>query len=114
MIQRIQSIFLVLVAGCLIAMTFFPLWSKADIEAKESVKLSAQSIVKNALDESGAEIIVEERSTIFIAIVALIAAGIAIFSIFQYKNRLTQMKLGAMNALFWQLLWALPIGSLQK
>lgn len=99
MIQRIQSIFLALVAGCLIAMSFFPLWSKADMEAKESVKLTAQSMIKNALDESGAEIVVEERSTIFIAIVALIAAGIAIYSIFQYKNRLTQMKLGALNAL---------------
>ncbi len=99
MIQRIQSIFLVLVAGSLIAMTFFPLWSKADSEAKESVILTAQTMKKNALDASGAEIVVEEKSTIFIGIVALLAAGVALYSIFQYKNRLTQMKLGALNSL---------------
>ncbi|HSI89475.1 MAG TPA: DUF4293 family protein, partial [Adhaeribacter sp.] len=34
-----------------------------------------------------------------IAILAIIAAAVAIFEIFQYKSRLTQMKLGMLNTL---------------
>ncbi len=84
----------------MVAMSFLPLWSKADAEAKESVILTSKAMVKNVLDESGAEVVAQTNNTIFIMIVGLMAAGIALYSIFQYKNRLLQMKLGALNALF--------------
>ena len=43
--------------------------------------------------------IVSTRANWYIAVLVIIAGLVALVSIFQFKNRLTQMKLGALNAL---------------
>ena len=40
-----------------------------------------------------------QKWTFYIAMLALIAAGVAAYAVTQYKNRLTQIKLGALNSL---------------
>lgn len=43
---------------------------------------------------------ISSKSTWYIAALAIISSITALFSIFQFKNRLNQMKLGALNSLF--------------
>lgn len=105
MLQRVQSIFLLLVAICMILMLFFPIWSKGGTsdDQTEMIELNAFKQVYTSVDTMSAdqESAMEEEtvSRIYIAILALIAAGVAVFSIFKYGNRLTQIKLGALNSL---------------
>lgn len=100
MIQRIQSIFLVLVSATMVAMLFFPLWQKVDTEGKEKITLTPWTIVhdKENPQTEQAEI-VTEKAVYPIAGLAIIGAIVALFSVFKYDNRLLQMKLGALNSL---------------
>lgn len=92
MLQRIQSIFLLLFAAAMLTVLFAPLWSKS--EGPESIKLDAYTIQHVNGDD-----MLHEASTIYLAIGAIVCALLAIISIFQFKNRLNQMKIGALNAL---------------
>lgn len=100
MIQRIQSVFLFISAAVMIAVVFLPLWGKVDMNSSELVTLNAFKLTFENFDESGSKTLVLAKDTFYIAILALISAGIALFSIFQYKNRLRQIQLGALNSLF--------------
>lgn len=95
MIQRVQSVFLLLVAIAMICLFFLPVWSKTDAAGVEYV-LDAYKLAPVTAPATGE---VLSKNTIFIALLAGAAALVALFSIFQYKNRLTQMKLGALNSL---------------
>jgi glucan phosphoethanolaminetransferase (alkaline phosphatase superfamily) len=96
MIQRIQSVFLLLMAITMMMMLFFPIWVKGDPEG-EMVILNAFNL--SFEDHSGLiKEVISQKSVIYISIFALISAAISLYSIFQYKNRLTQMKLGLLNS----------------
>lgn len=98
MIQRIQSVFLLIIAICMIVMLFVPVWVKGDTETQQYVVLNAFQLVHE--DRSGVMTeVLATKSVIYISIVAIAAAGVALFSVFQYSNRLTQMKLGLLNSL---------------
>jgi hypothetical protein len=100
MIQRIQTIFLFLVAVCMIVYLFFPLWQKVDAEVNEVVTINAfQMVYESYNPETGDRTLISEKSTIVISILAVVAAAISLFSIFQYHDRLKQIKLGALNSL---------------
>lgn len=102
MIQRIQTVFLALLAITLIAMLFLPLWSKTDPTTGEEVVLTAWNLKSYFLTESGdpGEVgSVPQQGTIAIGMLAIAAAVLAIYEIFQYKSRLNQMKLGLLNTL---------------
>ena len=43
--------------------------------------------------------VIESKSVIYIAGLAILAAIVSAFSIFKYTNRLTQMKLGLLNSM---------------
>ncbi|MDH3711287.1 MAG: DUF4293 domain-containing protein [Cyclobacteriaceae bacterium] len=96
MIQRVQSLFLLGVAVCLITMLFFPIWEKVDLEAQTSTTLKAYV----------AEVVTSgEQSEVFyfpaaiVGFLAIVGAVIALFELFQYRSRLNQIKLGALNSL---------------
>ncbi len=99
MIQRIQSVFLLLVAVTMVAMLFFPMWQKVDTEQKEKITITPLTIVHDKENASGEVEVVSEKPIYPIAVLAVVAAAIALFSVFKYENRLTQMKLGALNSL---------------
>jgi hypothetical protein len=103
MIQRVQSLFLLGVSICMLLVLFFPIWEKTAADTQEWAVLDAYTLVHTRVDalDNGQqeEVVVNERPTFFIAILAVIAAGVAFYEIFQYKNRLTQIKLGALNSL---------------
>lgn len=102
MIQRIQSIFLLIVAICMGLMLAFDIWQKVSVTASESVELNAYFLTHYELNEAQAASppnVIEQRPAWYIAILSSLAAVVALYSIFRYDNRLTQMKLGALNSL---------------
>ena len=97
MLQRIQTVFLFLVSLLMVVDVFSPIWINVNIETGES------HILYSAFYEFIPAAGEPAQNTFFpyaiVSLTALIAAGIAFYEIFQYKNRLTQMKLGALNSI---------------
>lgn len=99
MIQRIQSIFLLLVAVILVATLFMPIWTKVDPSAMEEVDMNSFKVVYYSVSEQGMRTVMATQDAHWIAVLLILGAAIALFSIFQYKNRLRQMQLASLNSL---------------
>lgn len=92
MIQRIQSIFLAIIAIAMGVMAFTPIWDKTG--QSESVTLDAMSLthLKNGQ-------VLSSENTMYILAAALVVAAVALVSLFSFKNRKRQMLLGLINSL---------------
>jgi len=97
MIQRIQTIFLLLSSICMILFLIMPVWLKIDPDTGELYKVFSTYLLHQASAESNVE---------FTFLPYAYSGGIAVLSIliswieiFKYKNRLTQIKLGTLNSL---------------
>ncbi len=99
MIQRIQSVFLFLLVLAMVAMMFLPLWSKTDATTGEEVVLTAWNIKSYATGTETSATGTPVQNTLAIGMLAIAAAAVALYEIFQFKNRLNQMKLGLLNTL---------------
>lgn len=96
MIQRVQTIFLFLVAVAMLLVTYFPIWSQVNAEQTETLTLTAWNITHL---EVASNTIVEETSTLYIGALAILAALIALYSLSQYRTRTKQMFLNMINSL---------------
>lgn len=96
MIQRIQSVFLLLLALSMLALMALPIWEESNPQTGQHVELSAFNLTNTG---AVAQAATTSTNTILICILAVISAGIALYEIFQFKSRLTQMKLGMLNTL---------------
>ncbi len=94
MIQRVQSIFLLLTAIAMICVILLPLWEKTSSEGDEFISLTAIEMIYMDRGE-----IALQKDTFYIGLLAGLAALVALFSIFQFRNRLRQIQLGALNSL---------------
>ena len=94
MIQRVQSIFLLVLGVCMILSIVFPSWQKAGNQTGELVTLNALTL---EFVQNGA--VASSIPTFYIAILAVGSTLVAFYSLSQFKNRLTQIKLGALNSL---------------
>jgi len=100
MIQRIQTVFLFLLVLAVISMLFLPLWSKTDAATGETIVLTAWELKSEILNgDATAAGATPSKSAIAIGLLAIAAAVIALVEIFQFRNRLNQMKLGLLNTL---------------
>ncbi len=97
MIQRIQTVFLAIVVILMAALTPLPYLQIQDVEKGEKITLYALEKVSISPES---DLVVEFMPYVFVSILALLSCGIAIYQIFQFKKRLLQIKLGALNALF--------------
>jgi len=104
MIQRIQSLFLLVVAIAMITSIFLPVWQKENPKTEEVATLSYITLKYTKAKET-----VKSQTTIYMALLAGVAAGLAIYSIFSYRNRLFQMKLGMFNSLVMAALMGLSV-----
>ena len=96
MIQRVQTIFLFLVAVFMLLVLYFPIWTQINPTMTETITLTAWSLT--IIDIAG-QGVVETTSTIYIALMAVTAALIAVYSLSQFKNRKKQMMLNMINSL---------------
>jgi ABC-type spermidine/putrescine transport system permease subunit II len=99
MIQRIQTLFLLAITIFMIISLFVPMWNSTNLNTGEKRELTAFSLKSYQVSETGQEIETGTKSSIYIALLAIAAAAVSGFSITRYQNRLTQMKLGALNSL---------------
>lgn len=90
--QRVQTIFLLILALCMIITLFFPSWEES--RGIETVTLNALELEHTKKGEE-----LSSKPVFYIAGLAIVAAALALFSISRYKNRLLQIKLGALNSL---------------
>ena len=97
MIQRIQTIFLLLSSICMILFLFLPVWLKTDPDTGEFYKVFSTYLFHQAQKESNTELIFLPYA--YSGGIAVMSILISWIEIFKYKNRLTQIKLGALNSL---------------
>lgn len=92
MIQRIQSIFLFISAVALILILFLPIWTSSTIGTYD-ILLDAVSLKMK--DPTGN--ILKEETTIFITALAALGAINSLYTIFKFRKRKSQIKLGLLN-----------------
>lgn len=90
MIQRIQSILLLLVAVAMGAIISANIWA-CSVEGKTAVLNAMQMTI------SEGENVTETINTIAIAVVAGLSGILALASLFSYKNRMNQIKMNFLN-----------------
>lgn len=93
MLQRIQTVFLLLVATAMTLTYFLPFWT----HVAEQSSYSLRSLYFESV-ENGESIITYFPYT-FIAVLAGLSILVAVFEITRFNNRLLQIKLGALNSL---------------
>lgn len=94
MIQRVQSILLLVVVLCMAALFFVPVWHKQNTNLNEQATLTAYTLEHTRTGSA-----ITTQPAWYVALLAGFVAGVAGFSLFQYRNRLLQMKLGALISL---------------
>ena len=97
MLQRIQTVFLLLVALMMLLTLFFPFWTYQTPDSDEYYGLFAFYFEK--IDPGSETPVRLYFPFTFIATLAVAAITIAMLEITRYKNRLLQIKLGALNSL---------------
>lgn len=88
--QRIQTVFLGIAVLALLASLIFPIWS-AEINGETNVLTAFYYLKGDRYQYSPYSLA---------AILIIGSATLALIEITKYKNRLTQMKIGALNSLF--------------
>ena len=99
MIQRIQTLFLILFISSIITTFFFPAWQKIEMgDNNEKVKIIVTGSISSTNFIENDNIIIYDH--FYISGTLIICCLLALYSIFSYKNRLTQIKIGTINSLF--------------
>lgn len=93
--QRIQTVFLAIAITSLLATLFFPIWVHETIGQRHQLFAFHYSIV----GQSGEMITTQYLPYSITAILAIASITLAVISIGKYRDRLLQMKLGALNSL---------------
>lgn len=100
MIQRIQSLFLLGVVICMALIAVFPIWEKTNPEAGLKYTMDAFYWLEysNSGNESGEWTLTATKQIFYLAGIGALVCLVALFSLFQFKKRVLQIKLGALNA----------------
>ncbi len=100
MIQRIQTLFLSGIIICMAMILVFPIWEKANPEKGITYSMDAffWREYQTLPQEGASPQLMAEKTMIYLAVLAIASCLLALYSIFQYSNRMFQIKLGALNA----------------
>lgn len=99
MIQRVQTVFLFLVAVAMLVVTYSTIWEQVNPDQTEKMKLTAWYLTTYEIQNGEEAGVVDQKSTFYIGILAIVAAALALYSLFQYKTRTRQMFLNMINSL---------------
>ena len=100
MIQRVQTLFLLGVIICMAFIALFPIWEKTNPESGIKYTLDAfywQEYQQNESDPNS-WILMATKQMFYLVGLSTATCLIALYSIFQFKKRTFQIKLGALNA----------------
>jgi magnesium-transporting ATPase (P-type) len=93
MLQRLQSIFMLVAAAAMLVFLFTPAWIKVSVDTGERAILGAFNLAYTK-DTS-----TNTTPTYYLAVMAIASVLVSIYTILQYKNRTRQMLLVALNSL---------------
>ncbi|MDN3686637.1 DUF4293 domain-containing protein [Cyclobacterium jeungdonense] len=111
MIQRIQTLFLLLVAIAMIVATLTPIWLQVSPMQNQTMEMTAW---QTSILELPQEDLISQEGNIYIGILCLLASALAIYSLLQFKNRKKQLMLNMINALLMGLTLGLTVFSSYK
>jgi hypothetical protein len=94
MIQRIQSVFLLLLALAMLSLLALPLWHKVDGLTHQELTLSAFGFAAK-----GVTVPAGIGPVWLIGVLAAASAALAFYEIFQFRTRMRQLMLGSINLL---------------
>jgi len=94
LLQRLQTLFLAIVAVAMGVFLAFPLWLKMGANGVESASMDAFYLT-HQVSARQAEI----QPVFYVAGMAILVIVVAIFAIFKYRNRLLQSALCAVNSI---------------
>jgi len=94
MIQRIQTVFLLLSIVLMTVMLFSPLWTKENLLTGDAAQLTPMALIYKQK-----AVIVTQQTTVYIAILIFTSIAFAFLSIFSYKNRMRQVMYNMLNIL---------------
>jgi len=100
MLQRVQTLFLLGIIICMGIFVSLPIWDK--VSQDETKKMTLDALYFQQLNYNEAESTWEVASSqmvIYIGIAGILAALVALYSIFRYNNRMLQVKLSGIIAL---------------
>lgn len=95
MIQRLQTIFLFLIAVIMLSLPFFDIWVNEDMAS--GIKYIIRPCTLQKVVDGNAAILATFPYT-YTAFGATVVAAMSIYQIFQYKNRVRQAKIGVINS----------------
>lgn len=101
MLQRIQTLFLALVAVGMGGMMSLPIWDKSTVDATQSVHLTALRLIHQQGSSSAI------TPVWYLALLGALVAALAAFALSQYKNRLVQSGLCAANSILMTIIMGL-------
>jgi len=110
MIQRIQSLFLAAIVVLMGWFCFTKIWVKANEQTADEIVFTPISLTYlNASVEEGqiSNLNEVETSTLHILVLASLITFLAVLSLFNFKNRVKQMKFGFLNTLLIVILFGL-------
>ena len=96
MIQRIQTLFLILYIIALVSTFFFPIWQKISIDENNAIDVIVTGYISGVDFNNGDSSVLYDN--FLISGLVIVSCIVAALSIFSYKNRLNQIKLGALNS----------------
>ncbi|QRR03030.1 DUF4293 domain-containing protein [Dyadobacter sandarakinus] len=104
MIQRIQSIFLALTVIGMGLFVSLPIWSKTSLNGTERADLTATTLTHyiNTVQS-------EVQPVYYLIFLGIVVGAVAAYTIFQYKNRILQSALCAVNSILMTILMGLVI-----
>ena len=94
MIQRIQSVFLLLLAVAMLSLLALPLWHKIDGLTHQELTLTALGFTAQNVPDTAAA-----GPAWVIGLLAAASAAVALFEIFQFRHRSRQLLYGSANLL---------------
>ncbi len=104
MIQRIQTLFLLVTVGGIATFLGLPVWGKSAAEGVPYIRMNAFTI-RHQLNSVQAEI----QPVYYLAALAAVAAIIALVTIFKFRDRLLQSALCAVNSIVMTVLLGLVV-----
>ncbi len=89
MLQRIQSIFLSLIAVAMLGFLFVNIWQKTSADGTETVVLNAMQMLnsKNGM-------VMQEIQTFLLGSIAFVIFVLSTVSLFSFRNRMRQLQFG--------------------
>lgn len=104
MLQRIQTIFLAIVVISMGVFLSFPIWHKTATTGTEKAELSATKLTHYITPVQS-----EIQPVYYLVIVAILVILVAGYAIFQFKNRVLQSALCAVNSILLTVIMGLVI-----